>query len=489
MNQEFEHSRWTETLANGLMALAPRVRPRVPHDEVDIYGRAHGYSRIVSYEEYRTLANRAQHDSDAEVAFEESHIELTDDPSDVIAILCEHPIVRQSLGQSTQDQAIQFVAPYRTSRVSLETLASSLTKLAIKTDAVTAAKTLHQFLTLGEARELRAYEVTLFYGLKLDGCLKIGKGAFLASYEDAKAVCGDFPSLRLRNPPAGIEQRHPLGDAPRSIAAFVREMTWGPAITSTGMEPEKALTTRFQFSIEAESVEDRSSSFQFPRDHETVRDFLCIATGKHQVSRRQYVRVEKWMEDLDPNIRFGWTSGGGWVNDWWRDNHLSEESAATFLEMIRAWRTCQRDRDRLALAIRRLAALSSRSGRFGTEDRILDAAIALETMYSVDAPEITYKLATRAGYFLGLDGDERMDIFRTVKDFYRVRSAIIHGSRSKRRQIDLGKALSDGQQLARDTLLAFLRDGRVPDWERLVMSAGDGRPSHPTELAKPKGAG
>ena len=62
------------------------------------------------------------------------------------------------------------------------------------------------------------------------------------------------------------------------------------------------------------------------------------------------------MEDLDPNVRFGWTSGRSWVNDWWRENQLSEDGARTFLELIRGWQTYRGDRELLGLAIRRLAA-------------------------------------------------------------------------------------------------------------------------------------
>ncbi len=489
MKQDFELSCWIEGLAASLMALAPRVRPMVPYEEVDDFGRVHRYTGQVSYEEYRTLASRAQHEPGAEVAFEESHLWFDDDPADVKAALCEHPVIRQALDHSSQGQAVHFLRPYGAFRVELKTLALSLTKLAIKTDGSNAAETLHRFLTLGEARDLKAYEVTLFYGLKLDRRLDIGDGAFLAPYEEAKAICGEFPFLNLRHLPAGIEQRHPLDEAPESIAALVRELTWGPAITSTEVESEKILNTRFRFSFEEETMEDPSSTYQFPRDHETVRDFLCIATGEQQISRRQYVRVDKWMEDLDPNVKFGWTSGGGWANDWWRENHFSEDSAEVFLEMVRAWRMYQDDRDRLGLAIRRLGGLPSRVGRFGTEDRILDTAIALETMYSLDAPEITYKLETRAGYLLGTNGEERIGIFRKVKDFYGARSALVHGSRARRKRIDLGKALSDGRQLARDTLLALLRDGSAPDWDRLVMSAGEGGQSQSTQSAEPKGGG
>ena len=487
MKQDFNANSWIESLAGGLLALAKQVRPQVPGERVDNLGRVHGYSELVSREQYRTLAVRAQRDPEAAVAFEESHLWCDDDPADVKAILYEHPVIRLALGDPDHSQAIQFLHPYGSFRVELQTLALSLTKLAIKTNAKNAGETLHRFLTLGEDRELKAYEVTLFYGLKVDVRLDLGEGAFLAPYDDAKAFCGEFPFLQFRYLPTDIELHHPLADAPKSIAALVRELTWGPAITSTNVETENSLTTQFRFSVDEEHIEDPSFSYQFPTDHETLRDILCVATGKQQASPRQYIRVDRWMEDLDPNVRFGWTSRRSWVNDWWRENQLSEDGARTFLELIRGWRTYQGDRELLGLAIRRLAALPSRAGRFGTEDRLLDCAIALETMYNLDAPEITYKLQTRAGYYLGTNAEERMEIFDKVKDFYGVRSALVHGSRGRRRRVDVGQALADGQRLARETLLALLRDGGAPDWTRLVMSASEGGQGQSALLAESEG--
>ena len=474
MKKDFDADSWIESLASGLLGLAEQVRALVPGERVDNLGRVHGYTEMVSYEQYRDLAVRAKRDPDAKVAFEDSHVWFDDEPAGVKAVLFEHPVICQALGDPDHSQAIQFLHPYGGIRVELKTLALSLTKLAIKTDAKNAGEKLHRFLMLGEARELKAYEVTLFYGLKMDARLDLGKGAFLAPYEQAKAFCGEFPFLQFRNLPPGMEQRHPLDDAPKGIAALVRELTWGPAIASTEAEMENSLTTRFRFTVDEEHIEDPSFSFQFPTDHETLRDFLCIATGEQQVCPRRYIRVDRWMEDLNPNVRFGWTSGRSSVNDWWRENQLSEDGARSFLELIQGWRTYQADRELLGLAIRRLAALPSRAGRFGTEDRLLDTAIALETMYNLDAPEITYKLQTRAGYYLGTNGKDRMEIFRKVRDFYSARSALVHGARGARRRVDVGKALSDGLNLARMTLLALLRDGKAPDWNCLVMSSSEG---------------
>ena len=141
--------------------------------------------------------------------------------------------------------------------------------------------------------------------------------------------------------------------------------------------------------------------------------------------------------------------------------------------MVRAWGSYEKeDRDRLGLAIRRLASSLSRTGRFRIEDRILDIAIALEIMYGLDDPEITYKLRTRAAYLLGTSPEERVEIFDKIGNFYGGRSATVHGSRGRRQQIDPEEALADGLGIARRTTLALLRYGGVPNWNRLVLAGG-----------------
>ena len=139
MTQEFEHSLWADRLAAALKALAPKVTPRVRFDEVDNSGNVREYTRVVSYEEYRDLANMAQHDPGAQAVFVESHVWSNDDPSDVKAVLCEHPVISKAVGQSANDPVIQFIKPYGASRVELETLAFNLTRLTIRSNERSAA--------------------------------------------------------------------------------------------------------------------------------------------------------------------------------------------------------------------------------------------------------------------------------------------------------------------------------------------------------------
>ena len=111
--------------------------------------------------------------------------------------------------------------------------------------------------------------------------------------------------------------------------------------------------------------------------------------------------MDKWTDGLGLDSGSSVISGWEWMR---RKDSLSEANAHLLLEIIQGWKAFQGDRDGLEIAIRRLATLPSRAGRSEAEDRLLDTAIALETMYGLDAPEITYKLGTRARCILGPTG-------------------------------------------------------------------------------------
>ena len=97
------------------------------------------------------------------------------------------------------------------------------------------------------------------------------------------------------------------------------------------------------------------------------------------------------------------------------------------------------------------------------QDRILDAAIALEIMYELESPELTNKLSTRAAHLLAKKAEERIEIFDRVHVFYKARSRIAHGSRASDRRkmnsrmIDSKEASDSGFALASDTLHALLK--------------------------------
>lgn len=56
----------------------------------------------------------------------------------------------------------------------------------------------------------------------------------------------------------------------------------------------------------------------------------------------------------------------------------------------------------------------------------------LETLLSTDTTEVTHKIAERAACFIGENFDERIAIYKMVKDAYSVRSSTVHGDKLRK---------------------------------------------------------
>jgi hypothetical protein len=74
--------------------------------------------------------------------------------------------------------------------------------------------------------------------------------------------------------------------------------------------------------------------------------------------------------------------------------------------------------------------------------KIANYCSALETLFTTDSAELAHKLAERVAFFLGERGQNRRDVFATVKSAYNVRSKLVHGDTLKQNQIDVLPALS-----------------------------------------------
>ena len=436
---EFDADNWIERLATALKDVAPSTRASGP---IQSY-----IFSFLPHDQHRELVNLVRHNSDMQIAFEASHLSLDSDPTEAMKILREHPVL-------SQPEGIGIVIPKGNwSRVELKPLVLYLIKLAIKTDARTAACTLHRFLKLGEACQLEGHEITFFYGLNLNDRIDIGDGVFLAPYSYVKAIYGIPEHAEKHTMINGTENSSLY--SPRSISVLVRDLVWGPAVAPGD---NYQLKVKYQLS-------------NHPDDYVVVIDLLSIVTHRPMRIQAQYISVAKWMEDINPNFRYGWFRRLSSSSDGRRAEHsLSEEDTEVFREMICGWQNYQGKHDVIKLAIRRLASSISRINPFGIEDRILDTAIALEAMYNLQGSELTYKLSTRAAYFLGADAEKRTEIFNKVKSFYKARSSIAHGESKKKDPAVLNQAFNDGLDLARDTLFKLLRIGRQPNWDNLVIT-------------------
>ena len=247
------------------------------------------------------------------------------------------------------------------------------------------------------------------------------------------------------------------------VAGVVRGLTWGP-----GIRPP--MTSRTPI---GEGVPD--VSFPCLGDREglgVIVDLLSVLTRSELDILSVQYRGTDSMGELDPNFKTGITTAlveKSRLRPLMRTGQrLEDEHVDVLRKSIRDWTRGDGLVDR---ALRRLTSSVARTGRFRFEDSILDLSIALEIMYSIDN-EMTYKLGTRAGYFLGNDALERNRIFDIVRNLYGKRSDIVHGRQTVRAELE--QISSEGLELARNTLLKLLRTEMTGDrqqfWNTLVMT-------------------
>ena len=216
-------------------------------------------------------------------------------------------------------------------------------------------------------------------------------------------------------------------------------------------------------------------SFPYLGDRESlgvVFDFLAIVTRcKLDILSIQY-RGADLIKDFAPNSSTGIATAFVEANSLRpfqsQGKPLEVEHVDALREVLTDWSSGD---GVVRRALRRLASSVTRTGGFKLEDSILDLTIALEIMYSIDN-EMTYKLGTRAGHFLGYDAEERMKTFHVIKELYASRSGIVHGRRTDYQELE--RAFTDGFEVARETLLKLLNTVTDKDrhqfWNRLVMT-------------------
>ena len=460
---------WIDRLATALEDVVAQARPAFPFSpEIPHYGPLDEYWSSIN-QQYRELAARAKHDPAAAQLFAESPLWLKSDPVEARAILREHPLLRPGLIGLSKREGVGFILPTCDwFHVDLKSLVSHLAKRAMEDSGEQAAQLLHRYLTAGEEANLPAYEITLLHGLKLDRRFDLGRDAYLAPYADAKATYGlpDEPEQWLD----GTSQNPNRSDRSLRTTALVRGLRWGPGVApssdSGDFSTSRACALKVKYCFPGDYELDLTD--RLPDDNKVLVDLLSIATRSPLISHTSFVRVAKWIEEIDPNFACSFRNPSAYLSNAAPKEHpFSQHDAATFATLANRWCTYRGKRDVIDIAIRRLAASFARvGGPFSVEDCILDVSIALEIMYGPIKHKLTHQLATRAKRLLGQDTDQRGWISDRVKSFYEVRSAIVHGNKKiKGGQRAIDKALEDGRDLACLTLAELLSRGPVRNWD------------------------
>jgi hypothetical protein len=142
----------------------------------------------------------------------------------------------------------------------------------------------------------------------------------------------------------------------------------------------------------------------------------------------------------------------------------------------------------IGLAMRRIGYALE---RHRIEDKLIDLLIAAEALFLNDAGgesyrgELQYRLAQRAGFFLGSDPAARRKIYQHMKDAYKLRSQVVHGGKIRPLKREDGSSI-DMEEFV-DTTRVYLRDAlhkmvnlvmrsqtsaELVDWDELLFGAG-----------------
>ncbi len=149
------------------------------------------------------------------------------------------------------------------------------------------------------------------------------------------------------------------------------------------------------------------------------------------------------------------------VSPMWRTGSRYSLSASECPELIKlyaavkAFGAISGDIPNVSLALRRFSTSFEREFS-QAEDGIVDATIALEALLLRENDELAFRLAFRGSSILATDDDQRVSLFGNIRDFYSLRSKIVHGTSLKpqdRALIQNGELL---QGIVRRLLRAFM---------------------------------
>ena len=428
-------------------ALAPLVKT--------VGGHGYGGPPVPS-EDYRALAKLARTDERARAYFDNLLPKLKDDPQHLIEIVCNHPGLESFVGDTEDKRAVFVMTPSGGSRLELNILVRYITKSALQIGSKATVRQLERLLSLNSQGQVPGYEVTIFQGLTMSGEVELAPGLEIMEYRRAVErglVMHEKPT------PAAMWPEH----AETQSLVLAREMTWGPCLVAplTSKDAVPAVVPVFRWSPGSRSA--------------IVFDLLSVCTSL-QVQVLSTLHCAPEFADLLRAVAPGPSFGFPPIPNP-NQEPLTGERVRRLQELLDLWSRFRCDnRDQLELAVTRLSSSIYRNrGRFWLHDRILDAAIALEMMYELQPPELTYKLASRAAHFLGETRDDRLVVFDQVLKFYEARSGIAHGGRrnkgrKKKNTVDLDEIAELGFMLASRTFEALLHAGDYPqDWKKVVL--------------------
>ena len=296
-------------------------------------------------------------------------------------------------------------------------------------------------------------DVVLFYGLTLEEESDLADGMAIVPFERVRAFVDEKLVQELA--PAETEMR-----GWRSVGAIVRPFQWTPSFRTPGDLADAGSKPRGEF-------------FQ---DAQTFLELIAVAHAAPVLRLAELSdcihRSAGRLLGLERRGPGSYRSLSAHGFDGLADRpRLAREALDEAREAFGNLRTAHHQA--MAPIVSRLAEAQARSGPFAGDDKILDVAIALERMYRPEGGEIAHKMRTRVAWYLGTDAASRLGYMKAAKEFYDMRSKIVHAGRKQVSAQTRLKAFATGFDIAGRTLFKHLRAGPPGDWDELVVAGNE----------------
>ena len=295
------------------------------------------------------------------------------------------------------------------------------------------------------------YDAVLFYGLNIKKRIDIAKDMAIFPSEQVQAFVEKSLIRELAPQGAGLHEW-------QSVGAVVRPFQWKPKFYREGNTRSSGL--------DWSEVEHADIFFQ------KAVVFLELLAVAHATPVLRLAKLPQCIKHSAGQLLGGVSRSGSFsqgrstqgFNGFDVCPELVPEALAIAKEAFD-----NRDHKRfeeMAPIIGRLDEALARDGRFASEDKILDVAIALERMYQLDR-DISRNMQARVALFLD---DDTGSLVETIKEFYNTRSGIVHNKRKQNSPARNQEIFNEGFSIASRTLFKLLREG-APNWKKLVVSA------------------
>ncbi len=371
----------------------------------------------------------------------------------VRGVLRSHPVLARALGPMIGNDDVHIGILNGSSLTGLSQIIvgqMKLRKVRKKRSFEETAADLNALLQLAAARRRSplssdldlGLDIALFHGININDKVDLGEGYSLIPYSQLTEYV-DKEWLEDLAPDHMRSRRW------QSICAVVHPFRWQPSIRAKNLEIVEST---------------RRVPPLFHRWTQEFANLLAVCTGKPLtwITSVEGAVQRSACDLLGIPHRAGTTHRGRSINHLYDPFKKNDITDTALIEETRSLFAKRRDTayPELAPCIQRLAEALSRDGRYATEDKVLDLAVVFERLFKPSPKRISGDLQDAVADLLGTNAVSKDLLRKTVKHFYDVRSAIIHGpsdERKKRLRTEMGEASKNGSEIARQSLMKKLK--------------------------------